>query len=347
MLSLALCLLLSDVSAPTPAPGAVEPPAVPTFDALPEPPRIADDGRVQRFLGALAGGAVGLGAMLAPMPLFDDPASCGGFGSCGNGGHALMLGLAPLVSVVGAWLGWMLGGGTSTPLVAAVAIPLAGLLTLALLGVTANGQRDTLVPTLPVLIAGGAALVGSAALAMDARQQQLAGLGNAGGWASASAGRLALTSLVSLLTIGASAAATALSSIGLFFGSGVGLVMPFVVGGALSLASAATVFAVHRALGGQGTFRSALLGMGLAVTAAGGALGLFFASTPAGLTGFGPRDGTALISMISVMSIAALLVPALALEWSHTETVKRRLPSMSFGAAPLREGGMVSAAMRF
>ncbi|HEY1087406.1 MAG TPA: hypothetical protein VGE37_06920, partial [Archangium sp.] len=45
--------------------------------------------------------------------------------------------------------------------------------------------------------------------------------------------------------------------------------------------------------------------------------------------------------------IAGMFAPVLALELSHTAAVEAGLPKIQFSAAPIRDGGMVGASMRF
>ncbi len=345
MMTLALAVLLS--AAPV-AEGAF------SFDAQPSPPSMNNDRRVQRFLGALAGGAVGLGGTLAFTPLAGEGCTPSfGVVSCFSFGQGLLVTLAPLVSVTGAWLGWLLAGGEGNPLVASAAIPAAALVTMALMALSGVMQSRTGLDFMPFIIAGSAVLVGGAALALDLRQNQLASLGGASEWGSAAAGRFTVESLVSLLTLGASTGLVLLLNFILpwyAFGGGPALLAAAMAlsAGGLSLAAAATVFGVHRAMGGKGTFRAALLGTGLTVTAVGAGLALLLPNLFSGGS-FTLQAQTSIssASFFLMATVAALFVPAMALEWSHAENTRSKLPALSFGAAPLPEGGMVSAGLRF
>ena len=92
-----------------------------SFDALPAPPKASDDARVKRFLGALAGGVVGLGGAMALMPL-GDATGCFG-GPCVSFLHGLVGVFAPLLSLGGAWLGYEIMGGDGGLLTPAIALP--------------------------------------------------------------------------------------------------------------------------------------------------------------------------------------------------------------------------------
>jgi hypothetical protein len=169
-------------------------------------------------------------------------------------------------------------------------------------------------------------------------------LGNAGGWGKASAGRVAITSLVS----GLSTAGVALLS-GLFFTAfyPVGLIIGTVTALAGGVGVAAATWGVHRALNGRGSFVSALTGIGIGMLTMLGGVGLY-ALSQGGFTSFSPvRNSAATILLIELGVAAALFSPTLALEWSHTSAVQASLPTFSLSAAPTPNGGMVAAGMRF
>lgn len=114
-----------------------------------------------------------------------------------------------------------------------------------------------------------------------------------------------------------------------------------------SLGVAAAGWGVHRAMNGRGSYLSSLTGLGLGWVVTMGGLGLY-ALSQGGFTSFSPIRNTAGLLMLIELGVAsALFAPTLALEWSHTNAVEASLPKFSFGAAPIAQGGMVSAGMRF
>jgi hypothetical protein len=312
------------------------------FDSLPAVAEIPEDARVKRFLGAFTGGVVGLGATLALMPI-GDTLGCFG-GPCVSFLHGFIGVLAPLMSLGGSWLGFELMGGDGGLVTPSIALAPAILISLGLLSIAREMDANTIISMMPYVIAGGVFLAGGAALALDLRARQVNSLGNAAGWGKASAGRVAITSLVS----GLSTAGVALLS-GLFFGAfyGPGIVIGLVTAIAGSFGVAAATWGVHRALNGRGTFTSALTGLGLGMLATLGGAGLF-ALSQGGFTSFSPvRNSAATILLMELGVAAALFSPVLALEWSHTNAVEASLPKFSFSAAPTPNGGMVAAGMRF
>ena len=320
-----------------PLPGAV------SFDALPPVPEIPEDARVKRFLGALTGGVVGLGATLALMPLGD---SVGCFGTpCVSFLHGMVGLFAPLLSLGGAWLGFELMGGDGGLVTPAIALAPAILISIGLLGIAREADANTVISLMPYLISAGVFLTGGAALALDLRARQVNSLGAAQSWGKASSGRVAITSLVS----GLSASGVALLS-GVFFGfsyAGWGVVAGFASAIAGSFGVAAATWGVHRALNGRGSFVSALagLGIGMAVTGLGA---LLFAVSQGGFGVFSPvRNTSGTILLVELGVAAALFSPMLALEFSHTSAVQASLPTFSLSAAPTPNGGMVAAGLRF
>lgn len=350
MVTAALLLFLTvapdqPLEAPALTPSQVAPGAT-QFDALPAPPRVSDDARVQRFLGAFAGGVVGLAAGFALMPLGDNTGFCFPAAGCVTAVHGIAGTLAPLLSLTGAFLGYQMLGGSGSLLTTAAAMAPAVVIALTLLAIAAETRATTALELAPYMVAAGVFLAGGAALALDFRGQQLESLGGASSWGGASAGRVALTSLVSLLTVASSVVLTGLSAA--LCRSAECFALPVGVGVALSLASAATVYGVHRSLNGRGSFAAVLIGMGTALAASGAATGLFIATQGGFGATFSPvRSTSALILLMELALVSGIFFPMLALEWSHTANVKSALPSFTVGAAPLREGGMVSAALRF
>lgn len=319
------------------------PPGAVNFDALPALPKTSDDARVKRFLGALTGGVVGLGASLALMPLGDGTGCFGG--PCVSFVHGLVGTFAPLLALGGAWLGFELMGGDGGLLTPSLALGPALLVALALLSVARDMDSNTALSLMPYLIASGAFLAGGAALALDLRARQLSLLGGAAGWAKAPPGRVALTALVTALTATATGFVTALLVAVAQF-SALGPILGIISAATGTLGVAAAGWGVHRAMGGRGTFLSALagLGVGWVVTLAGAGL---YALSQGGFT-FSPIRNTSGVVMLVELGIAsAVFAPTLALEWSHSNAIEASLPTFSFSAAPINQGGMVAASMRF
>lgn len=349
--SVVLCLVVMGAGADegedeAPRKGAViaAPEDAVKFDELPPPPKIDEDRRVKRFLGALAGGAVGFGGALAMTPLGD--AGCGSpvFGPCFSGGHAAIAIATPLVTMLGAWIGFRLAGGEgglATPMVAMLP---AGILAL-LLSVVANQARaDTGIQMLPYTVAAGLALIGGSALALEQREETVEELGAAAQWGQATAGRVTLEALVSGLTMGTGALLTGFLASRCFDTACVMLALTSA--GVLSLGSVAATWGVHRAMGGRGSFAAGLVGLGLGAAFSFGAIGVY-AATGGGLA-FNPlRNTGGAIVLVEMISIAALFAPLLALEFSHTALVKASLPKFSLSAAPTAGGGVVGASFRF
>jgi hypothetical protein len=314
-----------------------------SFDALPPAPQTPDDVRVKRFLGAFTGGVVGLGASLALMPLGD---SLGCFGGpCVSFLHGLIGTFAPLLALGGAWLGFALMGGDGGLVTPSLALAPAILVALALLSVARDLDSNSALSLMPYVITSGVFLAGGAALVLDLRARQLSSLGGAASWGMAGAGRVAVTSLVNALT----SAGTAFL-VGLLFSltqfSALGPVVGVLGAAVGSLGVAAAGWGVHRAMGGRGSYLSALTGLGLGWVVTLGGLGLY-ALSQGGFT-FNPIRNVGGVLLLAELGVAAaLFAPTLALEWSHTNKVEASLPKFSFGAAPISQGGMVSAGMRF
>jgi hypothetical protein len=317
------------------------------FDALPPLPQITDDARVKRFLGALTGGVVGLGASLALMPLGDSVGCFGG--PCVSFVHGLLGTFAPLLALGGAWLGFEIMGGDGGLLTPSVALGPAILIALALLGVAEQMDAQSSLAMMPYLIASGMFLAGGAALALDLRARHLNSLGGARTWAMAPPGRVAITALVTALTsVGTGLLTALLVTSGFGFGGGaIGPVLGVLAAATGTVGVAAAAWGVHRAMNGRGSFLSALVGLGLGWLVTIGGIGLF-AISQGGFTGFSPVRNTAGTVLVVELGIAsAVIAPVLALEWSHSNAVEESLPTFSFSAAPTSQGGMVSAGMRF
>ncbi len=347
LMSLVVCVVVASAQADdAPTSATLTPVSAPAdavnFDELPEPPKadalIGDEKRVQRFLGALAGGMVGVGAMAAFLPLAEGDLRFTGCVGCVSAGQVVLGAAAPIVGVLGAWLGSFLMGGQAGPLTGFAAMVPALLIGVALAAIANSMDLRTGVQHVPLLVVAGAFLAGGSALALDLREQQLSRLGRAHSWGGATAGRAAVTSLTSALT----------ATVAGFLSVLLGALNPIagVIGGLVQgVGVAAATWGVHQAMGGRGSFVSALsaLGAGGALTFA--AVGLFAAAQGSGFNTV--RSTGAGILAVELGIISALFLPTLALEWSHTDAIAAKLPQFSFGAAPTSQGGMVSAGVRF
>jgi hypothetical protein len=314
------------------------------FDEAPPPPRVNEDARVKHFLGALAGGVVGFGATMAMMPLAD--AGCGGFfgfGGCLTAGHVVAGMLVPLLTLGGAWLGFELMGGDGGLITPSLALLPAAVVGLLLMNVARDAGAESGLQLLPYVIASGVLLAGGAAIALDQRAHTLNALGAGKSAARAAPGRVALTSLVSGLTLAGGALVTGI--IASACRDALCAAVDFGVGTILGAGAMAAVWGVHRAMGGRGGFGAALVGFGLGAAMALGAVGLYAGSQ--GFTFNPARNTGSAIVLVEVSTVAALFAPMLALEFSHTAAVEASMPGIALSAAPTNGGGMVGAAMRF
>ena len=314
------------------------------FDALPVPPTVSDDARVKRFLGAFTGGVLGLAATMALMPLGDS--SCFVFGrGCVAPGQVVLGAVAPFVSAFGSWLGYTIAGGEGGVLTPFIAMVPAGVLALVLSLVASSAGADTVGALMPYFITSGVLLSGGAALALDLRSRQFARLGRASSWAAAPAGRVAVTSLVSMLTVGAGIGATGLVSA--LCRDGACIALDVVLASAAVIGAAAAVWGVHAAMGGRGSFLSALASMAIGTLVTFGAAALYAGGISFSSTG-AIRPTASLMVAVEVGMISGIFLPALTLEWSHANAIEASMPSFSFGAAPMSGGGgMVAGTMRF
>ncbi|MBL8915313.1 MAG: hypothetical protein JNM17_31710 [Archangium sp.] len=320
-----------------------KPPALPNddavkFDELPDTsPRVGDDARVQRFLGAFAGGLVGLGATLALIPLADSASPCP---TCLNGWHVVLGAAAPVVSLTAAWATFTLLGGDAgilTPVVAYIPAVLAGLL---IANIAKELDANTVTAQLPFLAAAGFFLAGGAAIALDSRSRQLAGLGSGKTWGGADAGRVAVNTLVSATTTAVSALLSVLGGVlNPFFGIALGVLQ--------SVGVAAATWGVHRSMKGKGTLGAALAGMGVGGAVTFAAVGLYALSQSSFSSFNALRSTSGGVLTVQLGIMAALFAPTLALEFSHSLEIEAAMPKFSVGAAPMRDGGMISAGMRF
>ncbi|MFT3712756.1 MAG: hypothetical protein QM817_34325 [Archangium sp.] len=327
----------SDTSAAKATPGMNED-AV-KFDELPvATPKVNDDARVKQFLGAFAGGLVGFAAMVALMPLDQTlGASCLG---CIGPFQLLLSVLAPVVSMTAAWGVHSALGGKGGLLTPYVAFFPAVILALIMINIARDIDVTTTVGHVPFLAAAGFFLAGGSAIALDLRGRQLDGLGTTSRWGGADAGRVAVTTLVSAATT----TVAALLSIGLgalspFLGIAAGLVQ--------SVGVAAAIWGTHKALRGRGTLGAALAGVGLAGLFTFASVGLYALAQNffGGISSLRTTTGAMLATELGVVS--AMFAGTLALEFSHTAEIEAAMPKFQIGAAPMRDGGLVSAGMRF
>jgi hypothetical protein len=350
--TLVLCAVLS-AGQDTPAADATLTPAAPAstanaapadavkFDELPDvAPRAGDDARVKRFLGAFAGGLVGFGAMMALVPAAEPAFTCMGFG-CGPSGWQLLLGaLAPVASLTAAWATFSLLGGDAGVLTSWAAYLPAALAGFFLLNVMRDVDATSSVARLPFLFATAFFLAGGAAIALDVRARQLDGLGSARRWGGADVGRVALTSLISVVSVaGAGLLSGLLGALNPFLGIAAGFVQ--------SVGVAAATWGVHKAMRGKGSFAAALAGVGLAGSAVFAMVGLYLLSLNGAFTFDPVRNSVGPMLLTQGAIVAALVIPTMALEVGHSLTVESSLPRVSVGAAPLRAGAMVSAGLTF
>lgn len=331
-----LCMAISVASVEAPATSDVV-----NFDPAPEQQRTSDDARVKRFIGAFTGGVVALGAAMVVMPFLNGP--CFG-GTCFGAAQGLLGGLAPLLAVGGAWLGFELMGGDGGLLTPIIAIAPAILASLGLLAIARETNANSMIDLMPYLISAGVLLAGGSALALDSRARQLEDLGAAASWGKASSGRVALTVLTSTLSgLTAAIVSTLLFSLSSYNAAGPVLLVSTGVVGALGAAIAA--WGVHRGMHGKGSLLAAVAGMGLALAVSGAGFGLFALATSGSL---GPiRSPAAITLAVSLAAASAMFFPMLALEWSHTNAIEAKFPKISFGVSPTPNGGMVAAGVRF
>lgn len=327
-------------------------PVEPAPDLVPKEPapaprvQVGDDARVKRFLGALAGGAVGFGAAMAFMPLGDLSCFPGG-GACFNTIHGLAAALAPFLAMGGAWLGYELLGGDGGLLVPSFSLAPAAVLTLALLGIGAMNGATTLAQLVPYLAGSVAFLLGLTAYMLDWRQAKVEALGSLKRAGSASVGRVAAEVALSGIVAVAGSIFTA------FVAAMCRSTECAVAAGALGVASAASTalaaWGVHGALDGRGSIGAAFLGLGAAALTSLVAVPLYIAV--AGRSGFffSPIFSTESAIVVSTAVLGSVLfLPALFLEHSHTESVGEADDvKWTVGAAPMPGGGMLSAGARF
>ena len=311
------------------------------FDTFEDPvaPKVADDARIKQFLGALAGGAVGFGAVMAFVPLTQLPAApfCT---TCITPGSGILSALAPVAGVLGAWGGHALMGGRAGPLAPFAALAPALLAALAMTVLASEMELTTVIAHVPLLVGAGAILAGGAAFALDARARSLGALGAASSLGSASAVRSAMTVLVASLTTAGAGLLSVLAGV-------LNPILGVTAGFLQSVGVAAATWGTHKALNGRGTFLAALAGVGLAGVVAASALGMVVLAQSSFRFGSVLSSTAAIVIGMEAAIAAGMFIPTLALDLSHTQSVQDALPRIQFTAAPVNQGAMVGAMARF
>ena len=273
-----------------------------------EPERWAS-GATKRFVGALLGGAVGAALPLIPGALATT--ECPALAPCP--GWSVVAGVAaPLLSVLGASLGYSLMGGE--PSVGAALAGMIGGLAMAaalqLLDLALSGQ-PTSRPRWPSIVAASGLAVSLSVLAMESRSDAL----ESAPFIASPSSRVVLTSLALVGTLGIEALLVGLSASS--FGGGI--LATVIVVASLGVTPLVPI-AVHRALGGKGSFGAGYLGWVASLAVA----GLSAAGIAAGASSLF-RPDPALISVFAISitggSLAAALGVPLFLEWSHGNTL--------------------------
>lgn len=262
-------------------------------------------GATKRFVGALLGGTVGAALPLIAGALATN--GCPTLAPCP--GWSVVAGVAaPLLSVLGASLGyWLMGGEPSVG--AALAGLIGGLAAAAALQVLdlALSSQPTSRPRWPAIVAATGLAVSLSVLAMESRSDALEGAP----FIASPASRVVLAALALVGTLGIEALLIGLSATS--FGGGV--LATAIVVASLGVTPLVPI-AVHRSLGGKGSFGAGYLGW-VASLAVAGIAGAAIAATASSLF----RPDPALISILAISitggSLAAALGVPLFLEWSN------------------------------
>lgn len=307
------------------------------FDGPPEAP--VREHRAAQFAGALLGGAIGLAAPLAFLPLADAacPPPTPGFAfPCMTGGH-FAIGLSSLTLVgVGAWAGHALLGGEGGALVPFGGV-VAGMASASLLFFLARALSLDASPAtaVPFLAFGGALVVSGAAWALDLRDGAVRRHR-----VTSNPARVAVTAAVTLLGYGAVT--------GLVFGMAQACLS---CGGAAAIVALAgyaltplLAWGVHSAaFGGRGSALAAYAPLLFAVV---------FGLVTGGAAGIVSGGGGSLLAVPAISAAVAGgtmllgLGPAALLEWSHgSYTLEEVASRVRFGVAPLPGGGVVTASV--
>jgi hypothetical protein len=297
-----------------------------TPSSLEVPPDAPPHTRVERFMGALLGGAAGLAASALLLSLTD---SCG-FSSC-SGSIITVIG-APFVMAAGAMGGYTLMGGSvgfGTTL-GSLTFGLAGVSLLSFLAQSSQSERSFQL-MLPYVLGGFLVADFLLAAAMVFREDSVT---DGGRDLSASAVRISLTILANALAATAS----------FFLVAGLVLLSPVlgIIGTAVfGFAIAATDFGIHAALGGRGGFLAALGGVltAGAMTMQGA---LVLSAAGRGVNNVAALSGN--VDAVLAAGLAAVFLPALCLELDDTG---KRQKAILIGAAPIPHGAMLSAGVQF
>lgn len=290
--------------------------ANPPETLLRTPPVGWSEGATGRFVGAFLGGAFGLALPALVAGLASPPCGIGTFGCFISFGAGLSSSLAPPLSVLGATLGYTLAGGK--PSAGAAAAGLLGGVTLSLMLLLFHkvSVGDGSEQPWGVVIGSGLVAVALEALALESRFEAL----EEAPFLDVPAGRLALESLGLFGTVlGLTLVSALVGLLGFPVGTYLAPVLVFASAGVAPLVP----WAIHRAMGGEGSLASAYLGWlgSLAVAAGGIGLAVLAAvSSGPGLTGVDPRTLAMVGGGIGLAGIAAVLGTPLALEWSHGNT---------------------------
>jgi hypothetical protein len=265
----------------------------------------------------------------------------------------LVVGAGGLVlSLLGAALGVSLAGGEVSGAALAAGSFVGLLLSLALAATVGSVALAAQVPgggvsglALPVVISGGALVVAAQALAALFRSDAL----EARPWVGASAGRLALTSVAFLGTLGGGLLlATLLVSSGGYVGGLLGLGLGV---GSIGV-SPLVAWAAHRASGGRGSLGvSYLATMGIAGL---GVLGALLAALTANASirgnDWSQVNGGAAAALVVGGAILGGLGLPLALEASHVSVLteeRAQKVTVSLAGAPVPGGAMGLVTARF
>jgi hypothetical protein len=307
---------------------------------------LADDARVKRFVGALAGGIVGAGLAMALMPLGDVGVTSCAFCSTVTPLHGFFGVLAPLLAMTGAFTGWQVMGGDGAFASTAAALLPASLVT-ALLLLIVPADQSRIGSALPELLTGLVMLSAFSALVLDWRQNQLEALGQHRDEASAPGLRVAAEVGMNVLGLATTTALVAVLASTVAVGGGVaGIALTVALGAVGVVGTALATWGVHRGLHGQGSFASSLLGL-LVGAALGGGVALVAA------LGSGTHSGADFSTIetvlaVEVAAVSVLASSALALEFSHTSILGERAGvSVQVGGAPVAGGAMLAAGLRF
>ncbi|MEW5741307.1 MAG: hypothetical protein AB1938_20460 [Myxococcota bacterium] len=305
---------------------------------LVEGPAVTDEQRVKRFVGALLGGVFGAAAAL---PMFLSSTGVCPFPSCAPSPLQYVGTLAmPLLAGLGALGGYALLGGDGAALAPFVALVPAMLVTLPFLMLGAATGAETALALLPFLLPGIALHIFTSAWLLSTRDEMLGPPGSLRRDMQAPATRVAAT-------IGVGLAVTVVGGL-LSFGiaslcaQSVCQAGAIAVGAVTLLGAALSQALTHRALGGRGPGWWGAAGVG-------GAALLVLATLPFSGMSPGPfTSGVMSALLVEAMAVSTLVLPAALLEWSHARTVGAEYaPKLSFGAAPMPGGGVVSAGLSF